>query len=246
MTELRGGGAISSPPPFDNIIKEEGGGGEDFQKKVEYMALWKRTAEMKLPSMLDYVDDLLESGHKMLIFAHHQTILDACEGHLLGKKVRFIRIDGRTAPAGRHELCQAFQTDPGLRVAVLSITAASTGLTLTAATTVVFAELFWNPGILLQAEDRAHRIGQSDAVNVHYLLARGTTDDSIWPLIIKKLTLLESVGLGKNDFKDIGKQDHDPSQMKLDRFLERKRPLRETESDPNDKCNVNSEWGDFI
>lgn len=199
---------------------------EEFQKKAEYMALWKRTAELKLPSMLEYIDDLLEAGHKMLIFAHHQSVLDALEGHLLVKKVRSMRIDGKTVPSSRQDLCTAFQTDPSIRVAILSITAASTGLTLTAATTVIFAELFWNPGVLVQAEDRAHRIGQNDAVNVHYLLAQGTTDDSIWPLILRKLNTLELVGLGKNDFAGMRKQEHDSNQQRLDKFI-RKRPLEE-------------------
>ncbi|EPZ31538.1 P-loop containing nucleoside triphosphate hydrolase domain-containing protein [Rozella allomycis CSF55] len=67
-----------------------------------------------------------------------------------------------------------------IKVALLSITAASVGLTLTSATTVVFAELYWNPGVLVQAEDRARRIGQKDSVNVHYLLAKGTLDDIFW------------------------------------------------------------------
>lgn len=116
-------------------------------------------------------------------------------------------------------MCSSFQNDEEIRLALLSITAASTGLTLTKATTVIFAELFWNPGVLVQAEDRAHRIGQIDSVNVHYLLAKGTTDDHIWPLILKKLNTLESVGLGKNDFKGITAREHDQNQLTIDKFF---------------------------
>jgi SWI/SNF-related matrix-associated actin-dependent regulator 1 of chromatin subfamily A len=93
------------------------------------------------------------------------------------------------------------------------------GLTLTAASLVIFAELFWNPGILVQAEDRAHRIGQTDCVTVQYLLARGTTDDRIWPLIIRKLNTLEQVGLGRNDFSNMTQIEHDPAQPTIEGFF---------------------------
>ena len=72
---------------------------------------------------------------------------------------------------------------------------------------------------MVQAEDRAHRIGQLDSVNVHYLLAKGTTDDQIWPLILRKLNTLESVGLGKNDFKDISSREHDQAQSTIEKFF---------------------------
>ena len=55
---------------------------------------------------------------------------------------------------------------------------------------MVFAELFWNPGVLTQAEDRAHRIGQSDSVDVKYLVAKGTADDVLWPMLQRKLDIL--------------------------------------------------------
>ena len=78
--------------------------------------------------------------------------------------VGHIVIDGRVSSEARKVSVDRFQTEDSVRVAVLSITAAAAGITLTAASLVVFAELYWNPGVLTQAEDRAHRIGQTQTV----------------------------------------------------------------------------------
>ena len=82
----------------------------------------------------------------------------------------YIRIDGSTDPRLRDDMRKRFQEDESCRVAVLSIRAAGTGLTLTAASTVLFAELTWVPGEIQQAEDRVHRIGQQDSVNIQFLM----------------------------------------------------------------------------
>ena len=68
--------------------------------------------------------------------------------------------------------------------------AAGQGLTLTAASTVVISEMAWSPGVMIQAEDRAHRIGQEKSVNVHYLYGPGTLDEYIWPKIQEKLNII--------------------------------------------------------
>ena len=102
---------------------------------------------------------MLENRVKFLIFAHHYAVLDAIEETVTKKKVSHVRIDGKIESTKRYEAVRKFQTDSDCLVAVLALTACCTGITLTAASTVVFAEMTWTPGVMVQAEDRAHRIG---------------------------------------------------------------------------------------
>lgn len=109
------------------------------------------------------------------------------------KKVGHVRIDGKVPTEKRHDRVKAFQEDSKIRCAILSIMAASQGLTLTAASTIIFAELAWTPSILNQAEDRAHRIGQKNCVNIYYMNGRGTVDDEIFKLINNKALVTTDV-----------------------------------------------------
>ncbi|XP_038077029.1 SWI/SNF-related matrix-associated actin-dependent regulator of chromatin subfamily A-like protein 1 [Patiria miniata] len=199
--------------------------GRKKPKSEERGVLLKYFAEtglVKVPAIRDYVLDLLEADHKFLIFAHHQSVLDALCIAISQKKYDYIRIDGSTSAAHRKAHCDRFQEEKTCRVAVLSITAANAGLTLTAASMVVFAELFWNPGILVQAEDRVHRIGQQDATNIRYLIAKGTADDYIWPLVQKKLSVLGKAGLSKDDFSEADTTAFkDPRQKSILSFFEK-------------------------
>ncbi|XP_053453456.1 SWI/SNF-related matrix-associated actin-dependent regulator of chromatin subfamily A-like protein 1 isoform X1 [Nycticebus coucang] len=180
---------------------------KDKTKKEQKEALilfFNRTAEAKIPSVIEYILDLLESGReKFLVFAHHKVVLDAITKELERKHVQHIRIDGSTPSADREHLCQQFQLWERHAVAVLSITAANMGLTFSSADLVVFAELFWNPGVLIQAEDRVHRIGQTSSVGIHYLVARGTADDYLWPLIQEKIKVLGEAGLSETNFSEV-------------------------------------------
>ncbi|KAL8105582.1 hypothetical protein AgCh_029400 [Apium graveolens] len=158
-----------------------------FTEKHLINKIYTDSAEAKIPAVLDYLGTVIEAGCKFLIFAHHQPMIDAIHQFLLKKKVGCIRIDGGTPAASRQALVTEFQEKDSISAAVLSIRAAGVGLTLTAASTVIFAELSWTPGDIIQAEDRAHRIGQLSSVNIYYLLANDTVDDIIWDVLQSKL-----------------------------------------------------------
>ncbi|KAF8017672.1 hypothetical protein BT93_H2767 [Corymbia citriodora subsp. variegata] len=164
-----------------------------FSEKNLISKIYTDSAEAKIPAVLDYLETVVEAGCKFLIFAHHQPMINAIHEFLLKKKVGSIRIDGSTPAVARQALVTDFQEKDAIKAAVLSIRAGGVGLTLTSASTVIFAELSWTPGDLIQAEDRAHRIGQVSSVNIYYLLANDTVDDIIWDVVQSKLENLGQV-----------------------------------------------------
>ena len=87
----------------------------------------------------------------------------------------------------------AFQEAELPSVFLLSLRAAGTGLNLTSASYVVIYDPWWNPAVEAQAIDRTHRIGQENAVNAYRLIARGTVEDKIQSLQLKKETLANEV-----------------------------------------------------
>lgn len=172
---------------------------------------------IKKEPVLKYIESIVEKNVKCLIFAHHKEMIDSLENYCVDKQIKYIRIDGSTQNGKRQNLVDLFQNDENVRIAVLSLTACSTGLTLTAGKAVIFAELYWNPGTMLQAEDRIHRIGQKDNVDIHYLVAKNTIDEKVWPKLLRKLTVLESLGMSKNELKNVkGMNVDDPIQPRLD------------------------------
>ncbi|CAJ1404327.1 unnamed protein product, partial [Effrenium voratum] len=168
---------MSPPPPSEDEVEEQ----------------CSRLAKSKAAAVAEYMGCLTASGVRFLVFAHHLAMLDSLEAFLRTQAVPYIRIDGSTPMAQRSRYVDAFQQNQDVQVALLSLTACSQGITLNSASVVLFAELFWVPGVLLQAEDRAHRLGQqahptacrlpaedvgeASMVNVHYLVAPGSVDE---------------------------------------------------------------------
>ncbi|XP_052755113.1 SWI/SNF-related matrix-associated actin-dependent regulator of chromatin subfamily A-like protein 1 [Galleria mellonella] len=173
-------------------------------KHTALINYFSESAKVKIPAICKYIEELLadEGTGKFLVFAHHRAVLRAVCDTLDAARAHYVCIVGCTPAHARPELVDRFQHHESCRCAVLSITAASAGLTLTAADLVIFAELHWNPGTLTQAESRAHRLGRRGGVRARYLLAAGTADDLMWPLLAAKLHVLNNVGLSKDTFED--------------------------------------------
>eukprot|EP00879_Flechtneria_rotunda_P014210 GHRR01014847.1.p1 GENE.GHRR01014847.1~~GHRR01014847.1.p1 ORF type:complete len:484 (+),score=235.29 GHRR01014847.1:1356-2807(+) len=128
---------------------------------------------------------------KLLVFAYHHPVLDAIEDQLCNRHgLGFIRIDGRTSSISRQQEVMKFQMDSSVCVALLSIKAAGSGLTLTAADQVVFAEMHWNPTDLEQCEDRIHRLGQQRHCRIFYCMAPNSADDLMWSTNMRKLGIV--------------------------------------------------------
>jgi SNF2 family DNA or RNA helicase len=129
------------------------------------------------------------------VFAHHQDIVNAIYSTF--EKVA-VKVDGGVTGKNRQIAVDTFQTDEGVKLFVANLVAGSEGLTLTAASDVAFLEYGWTPGGMMQAEDRAHRIGQNDSVTAWYLTGKNTIDEAIITLIEKKACILDGVLDGKD------------------------------------------------
>lgn len=143
----------------------------------------KEVALSKVPKVVEIVENALEGSEKVILFAHHHEVLDALYEAFKDKAAA---LDGRTSQAARQAAVDTFQDNPACRVFVGGIKAAGVGLTLTAANTVVFAELDWVPGNVTQAEDRAHRIGQHKSVNIIHVVVDGSLDSRLARALVAK------------------------------------------------------------
>ena len=151
---------------------------------TELSELRHRTALAKAPKVIEHATELLEAVDKLVIFAHHHDVVQSLMEGLTDFNP--VRLTGEDSQTVRQAAVDRFQTDPDCRVFIGSIMAAGVGLTLTAASTVIFAELDWVPGNITQAEDRCHRIGQSDSVLVQHIVLDGSIDAKMAKTLVAK------------------------------------------------------------
>lgn len=150
--------------------------------------LKRLSGEAKLSSVYEWIDSFLEStDRKLVVFAHHRSIVQQLSDRYGG-----LKISGDTELSARQAAVDAFQEKPDKRVIVLNIKAGGVGLTLTAASDVLFVEQAWTPGEHDQAEDRCHRYGQKNNVQIYYMLASDTIDEYIYDLIQQKRKVVDA------------------------------------------------------
>lgn len=156
----------------------------------------------KLDRLLDMLEEeIIPNGYKAIVYSQWEKITEVFHEALKGYNP--IYITGKVSPEDRQKAVDRFQSDPECKVAIGTIGAMGTGLTLNKASYVFFIDKMWNSGDNAQAEDRAHRIGTAGTVNVISLVAKGTVDEGIEEYLIENRDLFERVVDGKGTKRDI-------------------------------------------
>lgn len=158
---------------------------------VHIMQARRELGEMKVKPALGYIEDVLESENKLVIFAHHKDVISSLLKGL--EHYKPLVISGKTPPNKRQGIVDTFQNDPKRRVFIGNILAAGVGLTMTAASNVIFVEYDFKPGVNRQAEDRLHRIGQTNPVFSHFLVVNNSLDSKLLLSINEKEKVLDTV-----------------------------------------------------
>lgn len=182
-------------PQIDGTLDEDA-----FRKVVRFMrggspgafeemsTIRRLNAVAKIPAVIEHLEDAIESSGKVVCFAHHKEVIAALYNHF-GECA--VVVAGDTPMKTRQANVESFQKDPKCKLFIGNLIAAGTGITLTAASHVVFAELSWVPGEVSQAEDRCHRIGQKESVLIQHLVLAGSIDAVMAKTIVAKQSVIE-------------------------------------------------------
>lgn len=154
--------------------------------------LLRLAAKLKCRAVHGWINEWLADSRdeKIVVFSVHRKMIEALKRNVAARSVT---VDGSVTGKDRQHAVDQFQRDRKTRVLLGNVAAAGVGLNLTAASTVAFAELPWQPGAVTQAEDRCHRIGQLGNVMIHYLVAHGTVEEKRASIIQTKQNTLSAV-----------------------------------------------------
>jgi SWI/SNF-related matrix-associated actin-dependent regulator 1 of chromatin subfamily A len=150
------------------------------------------TAIRKIDVASDAIMEAVDSSKHVIVFAHHKDVLDGINSKLNTAGITTTVLTGETPINARQQIVDDFQAGT-TQVFLGSTAACGVGLTLTKSSHVIFVEMEWTPAIMEQAEDRAHRIGQKNAVLVQYLVYDGSIDGMLARKLVDKEEIIEGI-----------------------------------------------------
>jgi SWI/SNF-related matrix-associated actin-dependent regulator 1 of chromatin subfamily A len=159
---------------------------------VEFESMSKvrhETAVDKVQDAIDHIKALMEEHQKLVVMCHHRDVLEAIASGV--QEFGVVRLQGGDSESSKQDAIDRFQNDPEVRIFLGSIRAAGVGITLTAASLLLFVELDWVPGIMTQAEDRIHRIGTAGSVLIQHLVFADSIDARMAEAIVEKQNVIE-------------------------------------------------------
>jgi SWI/SNF-related matrix-associated actin-dependent regulator 1 of chromatin subfamily A len=147
------------------------------------------SAKGKVKGAIDIIHNTIDGGQKLIVFCFLKEVVSALKQEFRDA----VTVTGDDNDRQKQWAVDRFQTDEKCRLIILNYRSGGTGLTLTAASNVLFVEFDWTYAGCCQAEDRAHRNGQKNAVNCVYLLGRDTIDEYMYNLIQSKKDIANGV-----------------------------------------------------
>lgn len=168
---------------------------DELPKATELAKIRQELALKKIATVANFIDDILQAQSKIVVFAWHHSVINTLKEALVKiypeKSVK--TITGLENMQIKQNIINQFQNEPNPRILICSIAAVGTGVTLTAASTCIFLELDWIPANVMQAEDRLHRIGQRNSVNIYYIVFEKSVESYVAKRMLKRKEKIEQV-----------------------------------------------------
>jgi SNF2 family DNA or RNA helicase len=162
---------------------------------------------VKYDLLLELLQNLVESGHKTVIFSQYTRMLQIMREDFEQRGISFSYLDGSTK--NRLEIVKEFNENPKIPVFLVSLKAGGTGLNLVGADTVIHYDMWWNPAMEAQATDRVHRIGQKNSVSSYKLVTLNTIEEKIVEMqkrkkgLVKKVVSCDDEAIAKLTWEDV-------------------------------------------
>ena len=159
----------------------------------------------KFDAFKDMITDIIEEGHKVLVFSQFVQMLHIIRSWLIISERPFTYLDGSSKD--RFDQVDRFNNDPDIPIFLISLKAGGTGLNLTSADYVVHYDPWWNPAVESQATDRTHRIGQTRQVFSYKMICQNTVEEKILKLQDMKKDVAEAIIPGQDAWKSLTRDD---------------------------------------